>query len=227
MECCTFVALLKVCAKKKDLCEGRRLHIEILRKGLLQKNSYLGSSLISMYVKCGMLAKAQEVLDTLPFRTQFSWNALIAGYSQQGKGHDALNCFERMQNEGLFPDVITYTCIVKACGIIGAIGKGKQMHDEISRRGLLEKDVVLGSALVDMYAKCGALTKAIQVLKELPIRNVVSWNSLIAGFAQQGQGYRALDCLEQMQIEGISPDEVTFISILKACGTIGTIDKAK
>jgi pentatricopeptide repeat protein len=227
MDCFTFAASLKACANKKDLCGGRRLHVEILRMGFLQKSPYLGSSLISMYAKCGMLEIAQEVLDALPFRNRFSWNALIAGYAQQGNGFDALNCFQRMQNECLFPDAITYTCVVKASGIVGATSKCKQIHDEISRSGLLANDVVLGSALVDMYVKCGMVTKAEEVLKELPIRNVVSWNALITGYAQQGQGDKALECLKQMQIDGLCPDEVTFISICKACCSIGCIEIGK
>ena len=129
-----YVTLLKECAKRKDLEKGMSLHVDITNKCLLRKNPYVGSSLINMYAKCGALSKAQEVLDELPFRNIVSWSALIAGYSRKGHGHEALNCFERMQSEGLSPDEITLTCILKACGSTQSLDKGKQIHEFIVTR---------------------------------------------------------------------------------------------
>ncbi|MCO5592863.1 hypothetical protein L7F22_046867 [Adiantum nelumboides] len=84
--------------------------------------------------------------------------------------------------------------------------------------GRLKDDVVLGTALVDMYAKCGVLQKAQKVLEELPFRNVVSWNVLIAGYLKEGQDQEALGYLQQMQNEGLDPNAITYDCILKACG---------
>eukprot|EP00250_Pteridium_aquilinum_P033476 c5706_g1_i1 orf=1-207(+) len=68
-----------------------------------------------MYAKCGALPRAQEVFDELPVRTVVSWNALIAGYIQQGQGEQVLNCVDQMQQKGLAPDAVTFACILKAC----------------------------------------------------------------------------------------------------------------
>ena len=87
------------------------------------------------------------------------------------------------------------------CGSIGLEDKRRQVHDKISKKVLLDNNVVLGTALVDMYAKCGALEKAQKVLEELPARDVSSYNALIGGYAQQGQGQYSLNCLERMQCE--------------------------
>ena len=214
-----FVGLLKDCAKKKDLQQGSALHAEILKhRFLLGKSSpYVGSALISMYAKCGAIAKARRVLETLPVRDIISWNALMTGYAQLGYANETLDCFVKMQREGLSPVGVTFTCILKACGSIRAIDRGKQIHDEIINRGLLDKNIVLGNALVDMYAKCGVLAKAQKVLEELPIRDKFSWNALIAGYAEEGHSNKVLECLEQMQRENLSPDDVTFLSILNAC----------
>ena len=73
----TFVSLLKVCAQRKDLCKGTELHADIVKKGLLKKSPYLASALINMYAKCGVLSKAQQVLDELPVCDLISWNAII------------------------------------------------------------------------------------------------------------------------------------------------------
>ena len=92
-------------------------------------------------------------------------------------------------------------------------------------QGWLVKDIMLGNALVDLYAKCGMLTKAEETLEELPIRNVVSWSTVITGYAEQGQGHEALNSFERMKSEGICPDEVTCLCILSACCHSGLLDE--
>ncbi|KAI5069848.1 hypothetical protein GOP47_0016149 [Adiantum capillus-veneris] len=195
--------------------------------GFQEKDVVLGTTLVDMYAKCGALAKAAQVLSELPARNVVSWNALITGYAQQGQGEEALECFERMQHEGFPPNDVTFICILKACGSIGAADKGQQIHNQIKREGFLVKDVAVGNALVDMYAKCGALSKAARVLDELPIRDVVSWSALIAGYAQQAQGVEALNCLERMQCEGLSPNAVTLASTLASCSRSGQLDEGQ
>ncbi|KAI5081303.1 hypothetical protein GOP47_0004486 [Adiantum capillus-veneris] len=146
------------------------------------------------------------------------WTALIAGHARHGQVHEALGCFHRLRSEGLSPDAVTYACALKACGIIQDVDLGKQIHDEIASQRSLEKNVVLGNALVYVYANCGVFWKPQQVLEELPNRDVISWTALIAVYAQQGQGQEALNCFHCMRSEGFFPDAVTYACILKACG---------
>jgi pentatricopeptide repeat protein len=221
----TLTCTLHACANVGALDKGKQIHDEIGKRGFLRKSIVLGNALVDMYAKCGVLAKAREVVDELPARDIISWNTLLAGYAQDEQGHEALNCLTWMQREGISADDITFACILKACGGMRAIDKGKHIHSEILSRGLLGNNVVLGNSLVDMYAKCSCVSNAKQVLEELPVRNVVSWNTLITGFAQHEQGHEALNCFEQMQTDGLPPNEVTFSCILKACGSIGAIDK--
>ncbi|MCO5565211.1 hypothetical protein L7F22_018884 [Adiantum nelumboides] len=190
----SFVASLKSCAEKKDLKEGSRLHSEIRTHALLNTNIYVGNMLISMYAKCGALAQAQQVLNELHVRDVVSWSALIAGFAQNGHGKKTLDCYVRMRCEGLSPDAITFVSILKACGITKDIEKGKEIHKEIVCQCLLGKNVVLESALVDMYAKCGVIVKAQEVFDGLPEQNLISWSALIAGYVRLGQGVEALDC---------------------------------
>ena len=223
----TLVTSLKACANEKDLYKGTILHADILYRGLLQRSPYLAATLITMYCKCGMLMKAHRVLKELPVQNIVSWNALISGYVQDGQSDNAMSCFEQMVNEGLSPDPVTFICILKACGRMRAIDKGKQIHNEIIKRGLLETNLMLGNGLVDMYVKCGMLVKAQEALEDLPTRDVVSWNSLIAGFAQHGHSHEALNCFEWMQCEGVCPDEVTCLCILTACSHSGHVDEGE
>ena len=221
------IALLKSCIKNKDLGRGTMLHAHMVRENLLEKNPYLATTLINMYAKCGMIEKAKQVLEDIPNRDIVTWCALISGYTKQDRSYEALNCFERMQSEGLSPDAFTFSCILKACGNIGDIKRGKLIHEEIMNRGLLRKNVVLGTSLVDMYVKWGDVAEAKRVLEGLQLRNVVTWTSIIVGYTQQGQCYEALDSFTRMQAESLAPNMVTVVSILKACGNIGEIHKGK
>ncbi|KAH7432831.1 hypothetical protein KP509_07G042200 [Ceratopteris richardii] len=223
----TFLCLLKACASIRKLDEGEHIQDEILKQGLLKDNRLLGTALVDMYAKCGALARARQIHDELPIRDVVSWSALISGYAEHGQGQDALDCFENMKQDGFAPNSVTFMSVLKACASLEASDKGEQFHYEIMRQGWLQKDIAVGNAVVDMYAKCGALVKARQVLEELPSRNSVSWNSLIAGYVQQSQNKEAIRCFEEMQSERLSPDEVTFVCILNACGELQNIDKGK
>eukprot|EP00250_Pteridium_aquilinum_P007949 c17548_g4_i1 orf=1-321(-) len=107
-----------------------------------------------MYAKCGSLATAQEVFDNLLVRDVVSWTTLITGYVQGECSEDALQYFEKMRQEGIAPDDVTYACCLKACGSVGIIDKGQQIHDDVIKNGL-DADVYIGNTLIDMYSKCG------------------------------------------------------------------------
>ncbi|KAI5075024.1 hypothetical protein GOP47_0010985 [Adiantum capillus-veneris] len=221
------VTTLKICAKEKDLRQGRIIHNELIRRGLLKNNVFLGSTLVNMYAKCGALDIAQQVFDELSERNEVTWNALIAGYVQHGCGEEALKCFEKMQRTGFSPTVVTYISTLKACASIGALEKGEDIHAQLLTEHLLEAHVELANVLVDMYAKCGELDKAKEVLDELPVKNVVSWTALIAGYVQHGYCRKALHSFEQMQLCGFFPDVVTASCILQACAGVGAFNKGQ
>ena len=146
-----------------------------------------------------------------------SWTTLISGYVEYGIGDKALVCYERMQLQAISPNIATFVCSLKACITISAIDIGCKIHLEIERLGLIEKDLLVGNALVDMYMKCGSLIKAQDVFDMLPSRDVNSWNALITGYAKFKHGVEALRCFEHMQLEGVLPDSGTFVGVLVAC----------
>ncbi|KAH7302692.1 hypothetical protein KP509_23G083100 [Ceratopteris richardii] len=209
---------------EKDLERGTRLHVEIVQKGLLEHDTFVGSSLINMYAKCGALSSAKDVFDKLPLRNEVSWNALIGGYTHQGHGEEAILMFEQMQGNGFSPDNVTFACILKACGTTGMADKGMQIHTQIARYESCSTDIVVGTALVDMYGRLGMLIKAQEVFDGLPFRNVVSWNVLIARYSDHECHNEALRCFFQMLQVGISPTALTFLSTLKACGSMEVLD---
>ncbi|KAH7446147.1 hypothetical protein KP509_01G041400 [Ceratopteris richardii] len=223
----TLTCALKACAALGDYDKGQQIHIQAVRERLLAKDPMLANSVIDMYAKNGVLEKAEEVFNELNTSDVVSWNALLTGYAQNGHGKKALQLYTRMKSEGLSPNSITYTCILKACGSIGALDVGQEVHYEIKKEGFLQRDSMLANALIDMYAKCGSLDEAQNAFEEIPFRNVISWTSLISGYVQHGYAEKALEIFNQMQSSRFMPNAVTFSCILKACGTIGCLDKGQ
>lgn len=213
------MALLKACIMVSNLEIGTTLHGEIARRGLLERDIFVGSSLVDMYAKCGCLSKAQEVFDKLPERDVVLWTTLIGGYSEHGSGAEALACAKLMQLEGISLDAVTIVCCLRACSSLGAKEMGQEIHTDIAKKAL-ETELLVGNSLVDMYARCGSLATAQDLFDKLPVRNVVSWNALMTGYVEQGDDEKALECLGQMHSEGISGDSVTLVCSLKACGNI-------
>ena len=174
------------------------LHNDVIEKNLI-KDVYIATTLITTYAKCGAMEKAGEVFEQLPVRNIVTWNALITGYAQNGLGNEALQCFQNMRDSGISPDVVTFVCILKACGIVRSLETGQDVDAEIRKQGLVEKNVVVGNALMNMYFRCGAIEKAREVFEHLHVRDVVSWSTLIAGYTNHGFGDEALKCVTIMQ----------------------------
>jgi pentatricopeptide repeat protein len=219
-----FIRLLKGCVQLHSAEKGQLIHAEIACEGY-EKDPFVGSSLIDMYAKCGMLAEAQEILEEHD-QSIVSWNALMTGYSEQGHAEEVLRLCEKMCAKGLPLDVTSFICCLKACASIGAKCVGNEIHTEICKRGY-DGDLSIGSMLVDMHAKCSSLEEAEHVFSKLQVRNAVSWTALISAYADRGFAEEALVCFEDMVLEGVCPDVVTYICSLKACGSLGAIHKGQ
>jgi pentatricopeptide repeat protein len=187
----------------------------------------LSTALLDLYAKCGKLDKAQEVFEALLVQDVVAWNALIAGYAQHGLGYEAIKCFEQMRAKNITPDSVTFISIVKACGSLGYHTMGEEIHVELENRGLLQRDLVLSNALVDMYGKCGFLMKSQEVFDSLLLRDAVSWNVLMAGYAQMGGTKIVLELFRQMRGEEVEPNVVTLLILLTVCSHAGLVEEGK
>lgn len=211
----TFVSLLSACVELKFIEKGQQLHAEIAEEGL-ETDTYVGNTLVKMYVSFGSLVESRDVLNELPVRDVIAWTTLISGYAEQGLAEEALSCLEQMQLEGLSPNATSYLCALKACGGMGAIDKGREMHAEIMIKGF-DEDMFVGNILIDMYAKCSSLAEAQEVFDKMPVQDVVSWTTLMAGYAEHGPSEKVLNTMEQMQHSGVCLNAFTFVCALKAC----------
>eukprot|EP01018_Ginkgo_biloba_P009794 Gb_07756 [translate_table: standard] len=221
----TYASLLQECVIATALPEAKLIHAHIILTGFKPDIS-LDTKVVNLYAKCGSLVDARRVLDEMPERDLVSWTAMIAGYAQNGFAHEALSLFYQMQRIGIQPNEYTFASVLPVLANSAALEHGKEVHEDIIRGGF-ESSVFVASALVDMYAKCGSIKYACKVFDKMPERNVVSWNAMITGFAQNGHFDEALKVFYQMQLTGVKPNCSTFASVLPACANGAAIQQGK
>lgn len=221
----TFIGILDACASLASLQDGQSIHLKIIDCGF-ESDTVLGNTLLNMYGKCGSLADAMTVFVKMPQRSAVSWNAMIVAYSQNGHGKEALELFGQMLTEAVKPTKITFISILDACASVAALTEGQEIHDYLVDAGF-DSDLFVGTALLNMYGKCGILKNARSIFDRMTQRNVVAWGAIISAFAQNGHGKEALHLFEQMKIDGVKPDKITFISVLTACSHNGLLEEGR
>ncbi|KAK6941594.1 Pentatricopeptide repeat [Dillenia turbinata] len=219
----SLVNVLTACARARDLEVAKRVHgiIEDLGIGY---HLVLMTALMDVYCKCGCVSLAREIFDELPDKNLYCWNIMIKGYVEDSEYEAALLLFREMQLKGVKGDKVTMVSLLLSCTHLGALELGKWLHMHIEKMDIAV-DVALGTALVDMYAKCGCIESALRVFQEMRERDVMTWTALIVGLAMTGQGETALDFFHEMQMSGLKPDAITFVGVLAACSHAGLVDE--
>jgi pentatricopeptide repeat protein len=184
------------------------------------------NTLITAYVRAGRVADARALFNEMPLRNAVSWSAMVNGYVQAGDGREALVMFSQMQAEGVCPEDMVLVGVLAACAQHGALEQGKWVHGYLKANGI-RITVFLGTALVDMYSKCGEVQLAMDVFEGMKEKNVLVWTTLIKGLAMYGQGSEALVLFSQMERSGVKPDDIAFIGALCVCTHAGLVDKGR
>ncbi|KAI5057811.1 hypothetical protein GOP47_0027826 [Adiantum capillus-veneris] len=219
----TFVCVLKACANTGLLKLGQEIHAQSIRNDY-NLNAKVGNALLEMYTKCGLLEEALDVFSELTQRDVIAWTSIIVGFTESGYEEKALDCLKLMQQEGVSPNSATYVCGLKACG--GAISTGLCLHLEIMKKGLENADCI-GNALVDMYGKYGLLKDAQHMFDELPVQDTISYTAILSSYVEYGFGERAIQILDIMVQKGVSPSSVTYLAGLKACASLGAVNRGQ
>ena len=189
-----------------------------------QRNFFAWSSMISGYCKKGDVKEAEVIFERIPRRNLVNWNSMISGYVQNGFSEEALKAFDKMRAIGFEPDEVTAVSVLSACAQSGLLDVGREIHQMIVHKEIQCNQFVL-NALVDMYAKCGDLSNARFIFEGMMERNTACWNAMISGFAVHGQCKEALELFGRMESSSEKPDDVTFLSVLSACGHGGFVDE--
>ena len=140
----------------------------------------LGIALVDIYAKCGVLSKSKQVFEELPIRNIGSWSALMSGYAQQGQGHEALKCQQQMQNEGFFPDEVTFVCFLSACGHSGLLNTAQMLFGNMVEKYGVTPNLEHHTCMVGILSRTGHLDKAMAMIKRMPDPpDHVTWHTVL------------------------------------------------
>ncbi|KAL6603521.1 hypothetical protein ACP70R_043882 [Stipagrostis hirtigluma subsp. patula] len=243
----TVIGVLSACAQLKDLEFGSSLHLLVREKKMLMSDNLVvalidmyakcgdiahaqevfdamgrgqkpqpWNAIIDGYCKIGHVDVARSLFDQMEVRDVITFNSMITGYIHSGRLRDALLLFMQMRRHNLRADNFTIVSLLTACASLGALPQGRALHACIEQR-LVEEDIYLGTALLDMYMKCGRVDEATIVFQRMDDRDVRSWTVMIAGLAFNGMGKAALEHFCWMKLDGFQPNSVTYIAVLTAC----------
>ncbi|OMP09048.1 hypothetical protein COLO4_05854 [Corchorus olitorius] len=268
----TFPSVLKACATTGQLLEGEQVHGLAVKFGF-EKDEFVASNLVRMYVMCGAMEKAhfllgkmmlefenggklaldkrriegnivlcnvmidgyvrvgdlrsaRELFEKMSQRSVISWNVMISGYAQNEYFKESIEMFRLMQMGDVRPNYVTLVSVLPAISRLGALELGKWVH-LYAEKNKIEIDDVLGSALIDMYSKCGSIEKAIQVFERISKPNTITWSAIIGGLAIHGRAKDALDYFARMERNGVTPSDVVYIGILSACSHAGLVEEGR
>ncbi|CAO1939270.1 unnamed protein product [Urochloa humidicola] len=194
------------------------------------------TAMLTCYAKMGALDDARSLFDGLPQKDFICWNAMMDGYAQHGRPSEALRLFRRMLRSGVEPDEVSVVLALSAVAQLGMAESGKWLHSFVknnSSNPRVRLNARVGTALIDMYCKCGCLEDAVAVFDGLDSdKDIVAWNAMINGYAMHGQSRKALEMFGQLQQahqqgRRLWLTDITFISVLNACSHSGLVDEGR
>ncbi|KAI3447446.1 hypothetical protein Pfo_004111 [Paulownia fortunei] len=219
----TLPVVIRVCRTTTDLQMGRVLHSVVYKYGF-HSCPFVAAALVDMYAKSKAIWDATQLFDGMPKRDLVSWTVMIGAFTECGNPEEALELFDRMRQEGVMPDKIAMVNVVNASAKLGVMHKATIVDDYIQRMKF-SLDVILGTALIDIHAKCGSIKLAREIFDRMREKNVVSWSTMIAAHGCHGEGQKALDLFHMMLENGILPNSITFVSLLYACSHSGLVEE--
>ncbi|OVA01084.1 Pentatricopeptide repeat [Macleaya cordata] len=253
----TVATILGACSSRKYTCFGTQLHAYSIRIGLdsaipvnnalvtmyskcenIQMASHVFRSMpvrdviswtamITAYSQIGDVEIAREYFNKMPKRNVITWNSMLAAYVQHGYWEEGFNLYKVMLREEIVkPDWITFTTLFGACADSAAVRLGNQIIAQSAKTGL-DFNVSVANGIVTMYSKCGRIEEAREIFNSIVNKDLISWNTMITAYAQNGQGQKAVQIFENMLKSGIVPDYISYIAVLSACSHSGLISDGK
>ncbi|XP_024534928.1 pentatricopeptide repeat-containing protein At5g27110 [Selaginella moellendorffii] len=253
----SYVSALDACSAmgSDGLVHGKTLHGLILANRI-HIDVYVGTALVTMYGRCGDVVEAKQVFDVMPSKNAVTWTSMIRGYSTNGFAREAVEVFQKMEQEGCRADKIVYVAVMEASRGVEDVKMAAKIHSRLSELGWCS-DSAIQSSLIAMHGKCGSVEaarrvfdameeksrgspawnamtallntltrsgkvgEARRVFDRLDKRDVVSWTSMMVAYASHGSSLEAIDLFQEMQLQGMEPDEVAFLAVLFACNHAG------
>ena len=220
-----FATVLSCCSDSDQVVEGRQCHGYALKSGLVF-HQYVKNALVHMYSSWSDVKGAMNVWNEGPGLDVFSFNIIVSGLLENGYATEALGVLDRMVDECIVWDNVTYVTAFGLCSRLKDLRLGLQIHCRMFRTGI-EYDSFVNCAIIDMYGKCGSISNARNVFDRLQTKNVVSWTAILAAYFQNGCFEEALNFFLEMEVEGLMPNEYTFAVLLNSCAGISALGHGK
>ncbi|XP_035538647.1 putative pentatricopeptide repeat-containing protein At3g05240 isoform X1 [Juglans regia] len=229
----TLVNVLVACSHSRDIDSGKWVHSRVCQLGYdpfesdSNFNVILATAIIDMYAKCGSFGYARKLFNKMPKKSLVVWNSMVGAYNQYGRVEEALGLFRDMMIGGFQPDTATFLSGIGVCAHLGALALGQNIHSFVLKTNIV-KDIAVGTALLDMYAKVGDARSSHKIFCELQKKDAIAWTSMIIGLAMHGHAEEALATFKRMQEDpNVIPDKITYIGVLSACGHLGLVEEGQ
>ncbi|PRQ40965.1 putative tetratricopeptide-like helical domain-containing protein [Rosa chinensis] len=222
----TFSSVLGTCTDAGLYREGVQVQCRAVSLGF-SLNMYVGSSLVDLYLRMGQDNVAVKLFDELQERNLAVWNLLLRGFCELGRVDELFGMYYRMKLDGVDPNGLSYCYWIRACSNGKLLDEGKQLHCGVVKEGWLESNVFVANALVDLYSACGSLIDAREAFEAIPVEDVISWNSIIWVYTENGLLLDGLELFARMQFWGKRPSIRSFVGFLNLASRIQNIQLGK
>ena len=213
----TFLNVMS-CARSGD--DAHWIYDLVVENGFVSDLSVRNAAL-NMFSNCGRIDISKILFEEMPKRDLISWSSMIEAYAENNQSVEALDLFMRLKQQGNTLDYVILLSVIRACANLVSIRRACLIHG-VALKSLPELNLVLQTALLDLYVKCGSIHSARRVFDQIKERNLVTWSTMIAGYGMLGHGNEALNLFWQMKKE-LVPDRIAYLSILSACSHSGLV----
>ncbi|XP_049415493.1 pentatricopeptide repeat-containing protein At4g16835, mitochondrial [Solanum stenotomum] len=214
----TWNAMVAGYVESGELESALELFKEAPVKGVIAR-----TAIVTGYMRSGNVEMAEKMFQEMEEKSMVTWNTMISGYIENGRAEDGMKLVKKMVGLGIKVNDSTLSSLLLGCSNLSALKLGKQVHQHVVKSPLY-LDMTVGTSLISMYSKCGVLEDAWKLFREMPRKDVVTWNAMISGYAQHGESEKALNLFDEMRRKGIKPDWITFVGVLSACNHAGLVN---
>ncbi|CAA7032189.1 unnamed protein product [Microthlaspi erraticum] len=219
----SYVELIETNGRDRLLCGGKKLHAHLVTSGIARLTR-IAAKLVTFYVECGKVTDAKKVFDEMPKRDISGWVVMIGACARNGYSQESLDIFREMSREGLKLDAFIVPSLLKASRNLLDQEFGRMIHCLVLKCSF-ESDAFIVSSLIDMYSKFGEVENARKVFDDLVEQDLVVFNAMISGYANNSQADEALSLVKDMKLLRIRPDVITWNALIAGFANMGNEEK--
>ncbi|KAL0431625.1 UNVERIFIED_CONTAM: putative pentatricopeptide repeat-containing protein [Sesamum radiatum] len=219
----TLVSVVSACAQMFNLRAGRSVHGYMIRVGFDRGLSLL-NALLNLYGKTGAMTAAAKLFKKMEEKDVISWGSMVSCYAHHGGAREALDLFDEMISRGIEPNIVILISALQACEASHDLEMGRRIH-KLAERKALDLDLLVSTALIDMYMNCYSPDEAIEVFEKITEKDAVCFSALLHGCVQNGRTSKSIGIFCDMLANDLQPDAFDVVKILTACSELGVLQQ--